>query len=264
MSFLEDLAKGNVIRGTVKTYFGNHEPKDIEDEDFFDLPDDSRWFGFVRVEDGREFFFHFNQGLELSYNIHLNPYGSTHRRVPQPGDDIIFNIVVGKRSDKVRANNWVFVDNLDKVQASIAKYKKFRIILKDSNPVKVIWEGCEEMLGIKFKEYVHTGLRPDCDALRTQQLLFQRMLEGGEWTMWEPHHSLFTNTTYVRKIKETTAKSTGKSSVKVIDVLTREDYHDAYEPKTKPMDFGEFTVAYYTEWMNPQGNWQKEPISSLY
>jgi hypothetical protein len=61
----------------------------------------------------------------------------------------------------------------------------------------------------------------------------------------------------------TAAKSTGKSATTVISIQTTEDYRDAYEPKTEPTDFGEFTVAYHTEWMNPQGNWQKERIFSF-
>ena len=111
-SFLDDLAQHNVIRGTVKKYFGIHRLHDFINDT---MPDDSRWFGFVTVEDGREFFFHFHQGIDLFYDVHLNISTSANVRVPKPGDKIVFNTIVGSKSDKVRANHWVFENNLKDV-----------------------------------------------------------------------------------------------------------------------------------------------------
>jgi hypothetical protein len=261
MSFLDDLAKGDVIRGTVKRYLGNHEPRDLDDERFFDFPDDSRWFGFVRADDGREFFFHFNQGLDLFYNIHLNITASANRRVPEPGDKIVFNTIVGKKSDKVRANNWVFADNLEEVQAAIAKYKKFRIIVKDSLPAKVVWEGAEHELSLKFREYVTAGIRTGDPTARGPELLFQRMLDGGEWTLWESHArltALLTSTSYVRVIKTTTMNASGTSISKAIEVVEKDEYRRLLSDLERDSsDCSTFSIKYHSEWMDNQGNWNK-------
>jgi len=261
MSLLDDLASGKAMRGTVKKYCGNHEPKDFLDESFFDLPDDSRWFGFITGDDGQDYFFHFNQGLDLFFNIHLDIMLSTNQKVPEVGDRVVFNTTVGTKSQKLRANHWVFESNLMDVQAAIRKYKKFRIVKKGTTPAKVVWEGAEQMMGTKFREYVTAGLKLGNNTVRGEELLFQRMLDGGEWTLWESHHATFTPTDYVRVVKTTTVKSSGKSIVNVTEVTPKDDYRGIYDLKKNSSDFGTFSIGYHAERMDNQGNWQTTEAS---
>jgi hypothetical protein len=145
-SFIDDLAKGDVIHGTAKKYFGNHRTKP---EDFLD---DSLLMviGFVAVDGGRDFFIHLNQGLELYSGIHLDILSSPNQTIPKVGDRIGFNLTVGTKNQKARANNWVFKKNFTEAQGTIAKYKKFRIIAKGSSPVKVVWDGSKRIFGLNL------------------------------------------------------------------------------------------------------------------
>ena len=91
------------------------------------------------------------------------------------------------------------------------------------------------------------------------------MLDGGEWTLWEFSSHLTavrTPTGFVRVVKTTTMKGTGKQISAVIDVMPKDKYWEYRDLKKDSPDFGTFSVEYHAERMDNQGNWENVRAST--
>ncbi|QQG42261.1 MAG: cold shock domain-containing protein [Candidatus Woesebacteria bacterium] len=119
-------------------------------------------FGFVTAEDGKEIFFHYNDGRPIQVNVTKRRVefsdqptfqtkdGVRRLRDPKPGDKIVFVRTQGYKGDK--ASPWSFKSIHDKAIDQIAKLPEPTVYraLETMNNVgdvagepKVLWEGSD-------------------------------------------------------------------------------------------------------------------------
>ena len=119
-------------------------------------------FGFVTDEDGKEIFFHFNDGRLIRVNVtkrrpefsdeptFKTKEGIRRLRDPKPGDQIVFTRTQGYKGDK--ASPWCFKSIYDKAIEQVAKLPEPTVyrVLETMNDVgeksaepKVLWEGSD-------------------------------------------------------------------------------------------------------------------------
>jgi hypothetical protein len=116
---------------------------------FFDTRDD-KLFGFVRTEQGEEFFFHFSGGRELD-TYDEQPDFSRRRldrsRFPKKGDQMVF--ILGDPGYKgERVGLWSFAEDYDQIQKELAARPTYRVMkqfgmwtTKHQDEPEILWEG---------------------------------------------------------------------------------------------------------------------------
>jgi cold shock CspA family protein len=115
----------------------------------FFLPQNSKRYGFIIVEDGSEIFFHFNQGEEFRAGTTKPIFsGRMQTRDPKTEDEVLFEIKIGRNGPK--ADPWGFAEDYERVEAEMSSTTVYRVRREHSisgNDKKteptVLWKGSD-------------------------------------------------------------------------------------------------------------------------